>query len=169
MNTSIQRHRRRTHRTQEEVAHTFLTTKPNICNIEKGRRQVSTEMVRTGFERCDDPFLLTDLNFEFTGGYTTPAASSRVYDDHRICIKERLLYEIGEVIEVLKQIRIDKRPECCTKEELEDVRRIASETYDVVFEAQALIDKMIIDYHLNPQELAKTRNQRLRMERRIQG
>lgn len=167
MNASLQRHRERTNRTQQQVADMLLTTKPNICNIEKGRRNLSAELVMTGFERCDDPILLTEMNFEFTNGYTTPVASETVYDDHRICIKERLLNEISEAVEVLNQIRIDKRPDCCTQEEIENIRRIASETYDVVFEAQAFIDKMIVDYHLNPQELAKTRNQRLKMERRI--
>ncbi|PKD98575.1 hypothetical protein [Macrococcoides caseolyticum] len=78
-----------------------------------------------------------------------------------------MLNEIREVIDVLNLYRIDKRPEYCSQEDIENVRRIASETQDVIFEAQALIDKIIIDYQLNPQELSKTRNQRYKMERRI--
>lgn len=164
---SIQRHRERTNRTQEQVADMLLTTKPNICNIEKGRRNISSEILMTGFERSDDPILIKDMTFEFSNGYTTPAPSEVVFDDHRICIKERLLNEIHEAVEVLNRNRIDKRPEYCNQEDIENVRRIASETQDVIFEAQALIDKIIIDYHLNPQELSKTRNQRYKMERRI--
>lgn len=164
---SIQRHRERTNRTQEQVAEMLLTTKPNICNIEKGRRNISSEILMTGFERSDDPILIKEMTFEFSNGYTTPAPSELVFDDHRVCIKERLLNEIHEAVEVLKRNRIDKRPEYCSQEDIENVRRIASETQDVIFEAQALIDKIIIDYHLNPQELSKTRNQRYKMERRI--
>ncbi|WP_414049827.1 helix-turn-helix domain-containing protein [Macrococcus animalis] len=164
---SIQRHRERTHRTQEQVANMLLSTKSNICNIEKGRRNVSSEILMTGFERSDDPIFIKEMTYEFSNGYTTPSPSEKVYDDHRVCIKERLLNEINEVVEILMKIRIDKRPDCCNKDDIEDVRRIASETQDVIFEAQALIDKIIIDYHLNPQELARTRNQRLKMERRI--
>ncbi|ARQ07102.1 HTH cro/C1-type domain-containing protein [Macrococcoides canis] len=167
MNTSLQRHRQRTRRTQLQVAEMLLTTKPNICNVEKGRRNLSADIIMTGFERCDDPIFLTDINFEISNGYTVPAANEQIFDDHRICIKERLLNEIEEVVEVLNHIRIDKRPDYCTKDEIENVRRIAAETYDVVFEAQSLINKIILDYNFNPQELAQSRNQRLKMERRI--
>ncbi|TDM18083.1 hypothetical protein [Macrococcoides canis] len=167
MNTSLQRHRQRTRRTQSQVAEMLLTTKPNICNVEKGRRNLSADIIMTGFERCDDPIFLTDINFEISNGYTVPAANEKIFDDHRICIKERLLNEIQEAVEVLNQIRIDKRPDYCTKDEIENVRRIAAETYDVVFEAQSLINKIILDYNFNPQELAQSRNQRLKMERRI--
>ena len=90
---SIQRHRERTNRTQEQVADMLLTTKPNICNIEKGRRNISSEILMTGFERSDDPILIKEMTFEFSNGYTTPAPSEVVFDDHRICIKERMLNE----------------------------------------------------------------------------
>ncbi len=167
MKTSIQRHRQRTRRTQSQVADMLLTTKPNICNIEKGRRNISSEILMTSYERSDDPILIKEMSYEFSNGYTTPAPSEVVFDDHRICIKERMLNEIREVIDVLNLYRIDKRPEYCTQEDIENVWRIASETQDVIFEAQALIDKIIIDYELNPQELSRTRNQRYKMERRI--
>ncbi|TDM49955.1 XRE family transcriptional regulator [Macrococcoides goetzii] len=164
---SIQRHRERTNRTQEQVADMLLTTKPNICNIEKGRRNISSEILMTSYERSDDPILIKEMSYEFSNGYTTPAPSEVVFDDHRICIKERLIREINEVLDVLQRTRIDKRPEYCTKEELESIVRTISETYDVLFEGQAYIDKAMIDYHLNPQDLTRTRNQRYKMERRI--
>ena len=167
MTNFIQEHRQRLNKTQEEVAKIFLTSKSNICNIEKGRRNMSADFMVTGYERCDDPKLLTQIGFELSSGYLNPSPNIDIYDDHRCCIKERLLREIDEALEVLNRIRIDKRPERCSREEIENIRRIASETQDVIFEAQALIDKIILDYHFNPQELSSTRNQRYKMERRI--
>lgn len=167
MKTSIQRHRQRTRRTQSQVADMLLTTKPNICNIEKGRRNISSEILMTGFERSDDPILINEMIFEFSKGYTIPSPSPKVYDDHRVCILRRFVNEMREALDILEYTKIDKRPEYCTKEEIEEIIRSLSETVDVLFEGQAYIDRAIIDYDLSPQELARTRNQRYKMERRI--
>ncbi|ULG72980.1 hypothetical protein [Macrococcus brunensis] len=167
MTTCIQSHRRRTRRTQQEVADMFLTTKPNICNIEKGRRHVSTDMLQTGFERCDDPILLNDLNYEFSGGYTTPTASDRVYDDHPMCALFRLQREIDEAIEFAQSFRLDKRPEFWNQEDRENAIRFESEWQDVEFEVRNLIVSFEAHAGFDTHEMAENRNKRFKMQQRI--
>lgn len=167
MKENIHNLRERNKLTQEQVAEMFYTSKSNICNIEKGRRSFSTEMMSTSFENCNDAIFLTEVAYEFSNGYLTPASSALVYDDHRICIKERFVKEANEALDYFNSIRLDKRPEYCTQDEIEKVKAITSEIYDVIFEAQALINSICRDYGLVPQEQAISRNQRLKMERRI--
>lgn len=168
MQQSIVNYRKRSGITQQDIADIFFTDKSNICNIEKGRRNVTVSMLEAGFANAPDSHLLNDLAYELTQGYTSPSPSNRVYDDHRLAFSMRVVREMKELKSVMVEHNLDKHPEFLTQEDKEEIHHIVAEVQDVIFEATGFLMKLVKDYDfITPQTVRKNRDARLKMERRI--
>lgn len=165
--TVLERQINRTGMTQQRLADIGLTTKSNMSMMMNGQRNISSETYRAFATNSNDGVFITDVLNEFSNGISTPAHSTEFYLDHPGLVKFQLIKEMEEAIESLQKCDFLKRPECMTKEEKIEIVKTMEECEDVLFHATVFINKTCEHIKKSRRELAKSHEQKLKMERRI--
>lgn len=148
--------------TQQNLAQNSFLSPKTISAIETGRRALTHENMRIICEELDDPVVYMEAASEVCGEvFSVHWLDGECADLHRASVKEKVIEELSEAIRAINLTKVYKNPKCCTKNDVDTVRKSVQETIDVYVASAIYVAVMCKEYSLDIKEMFKIQKQKL--------
>ncbi|MEW8956953.1 helix-turn-helix domain-containing protein [Clostridium sp.] len=148
---------------QMELASEIHYSNKTISAIENNRRDISLEGLSELCGKLDDPRLYIETISKATHGvFSVPWLNGEGTDLHRSSVHNKVMEELVEAIDAMREVKIYKNPNFADKEDLEGIKYSLEQVIDVYTAAATYIAVICEEYCLSPKEAFN--NQRRKLE-----
>lgn len=148
--------------TQNNLAESSYLSPKTISAIETGRRAVTQDNLKIICKELDDPRVYLEATSEICGDvFGVQWLDGDSADLHRASVKEKVIEELSEAVRAINLAKVYKNPACCTKDDIDIVRKSIEETIDVYKAAAIYIAVMCREYNISIKEMFKKQSQKL--------
>lgn len=148
--------------TQEELATRHFMSRRTLSNIEKSGENINFYTIAGIIKYLNDPVLTIEAINELTGGmFSIKTLNGSNVDLHRSCVKEKIIEELNEAINVISNSRIYQNPNGITGLDRSLIRKGIMEIIDVFNASGIYIQVMCSEYGFDAQEMFKEQEEKM--------